>query len=514
MIPIASVLSPASLTAQLSEVTITNNKTCNVPSLDFSLENSADWRRPKKGRFGHSLSFYNTTPPQPQEGIVWFDQPSFVARKLQTLSTLSGEAIQIKTPCPGQNCTWALEFEAPWYNCTPKGEPDAADQMPGFLNYTFSDLAPVGNRVYFAGSDVPEYATPQPGYNNATLDRQGIFFNEPAIWFGYVYQTGRLANSSGVVLPPGSKGPAAWTNELLRYAMRCEMQKARYNVSFRFENNVQMAQVTTSNGRPAFQPPSRQRGFRPVDPGYKEFLAYHSLGVLVRGIVAGDVKKANSSDPPVTSTELSQTRLLDQSTSFTVPEFHRQFESFFEEIILSLLSEPFLEIGINATVDCKRTIFQNLYRYERQGLWIGYSISVAIALMSIIAGGISIYSNGISSDTNFSRILVTTRNRNLDKLIEQYEGVRMGGDPVPRALLDTKLRFGVLDEGGGESDDGQATAAHVAFGTVGETTTILHEHSFKRVSVHSEARKSWPGSPQPPGSGDSYPMYTRGTIPV
>ncbi|CAZ84010.1 unnamed protein product [Tuber melanosporum] len=508
LIPIASILSPAALTAQLTEV-VSPNTTCKVPVLNFTAENTANWREPKKGRFGHSLCFFNTTPPPPRDGPVWFDQPSFVARKLQVLATFSGKPVQIATPCSNHNCTWKASFQAPWYNCTSKKQVEVALEMPKYINYTYDDLAPVGNKIYFASSDAEEYARPQPGYSDAVLDKQGIFENEPAIWFGYVYQTKRLSNDSGVVLPPNSKPPAAWKHEIQRHVMRCELQKASYTVNFSFVNNVQSANVSISDGTTVFTPPAGSSTFKPQDPGYKEFIAYHSLGLLVRGVVHGYVNKTNSSDPPVTSTSLSQSRLLSQETSFTVKNFKDEFQNFFQEIVLTLLSEPFLEIGAYEEVPCRMTRFENIFFYEMQGLWVGYAISAAIALLSITAGGVSIYWNGITSDTLFSKILVTTRNRTLDKLVKQYEGVCLGGDPFPRELEQTQLRFGVIDER--ETDDDRTK--HAAFGTVEETIPILRGDSYKNLAAqgsHYQSSRSWTsGSPRAERYSESFQMDTR-----
>lgn len=478
------------------------------------MENTANWKKPKKGRFGHSLSFFNTTPPPPLEGPLWFDQPSFVAQKLQVLATFSGKPIQIATPCPNHNCTWKASFQAPWYNCTSKKQAEVALEIPKFINYTFDDLAPVGSKIYFASSDSAEYARPQPGYNDADLDKQGTFANEPAIWFGYVLQTNRFSNDSRVVLPPNSKPPKAWNYEMQRYVMRCELQKANYTINFSFENNVQKTNISTSDGKPVFTPPAGSSTFGPLDPGYKEFMAYHSLGLLVREVAHGYVNKTNSSDAPVTSTSLSKSRLLNQSTSFTVPDFKAEFQKYFEEIILTLLSEPYLEIGATENVTCRQTRFENIFFYEVQGLWIGYAISSAVALLSIITGCVSIYWNGITSDTLFSKILVTTRNRTLDKLVKQYEGVCLGGDPFPRELKETQLRFGVIDER--ETDDDRTK--HAAFGTVEETIPILRGDSYKRLAAHGshyQSSRSWTsGSPRAGTYNESFQMDTRYAGPV
>lgn len=509
LIPIASILSPAALTAQLTEVT-SPNKNCTVPTLNFTAENTADWLRPKGGRPGYSLSFINVT----KDGIVWFDKPSFNAERLQVLATYSGKPINSTTPCLKYNCTWEASFLAPWYNCSSKTQAEVALEIPKFINYTYDDLVPVGNKIYFSASDAEEYARPQPGYLDPVLDKQGIFENEPAIWFGYVEKTNRFANDSRVVLPPNSKPPTVYVYEMQRHVMRCELQRANYSISFSFVNNVQSANVSISGGTPAFTPPAGSLTYGPRDPGYKEFIAYHSLGLLVRQLAQGYVNLTNSNSTPITTTSLSKSRLLNKTDSFAVKNFHDEFQNFFQEIILTLLSEPYLEIGTTENVSCIRKRYENIFHYEMQGLWIGYAISSAVALLSIVTGFVSIYWNGITSDTLFSKILVTTRNRTLDKLVKQYEGVCLGGDPFPRELEQTQLRFGVIDER--ETDDDRTK--HAAFGTVEETIPILPGDSYKRLAAHGshyQSSRSWTsGSPRDERYNESFQMDTRYAGPV
>ena len=74
------------------------------------------------------------------------------------------------------------------------------------------------------------------------------------------------------------------------------------------------------------------------------------------------------------------------------------------------------------------------------------------------------------SDTTFSKIMVTTRNPSLDKLIMSYPGVALGGDPMPKELERTELRFGVIDVASGEIEP--LLVKHTAFGYEDETSLI------------------------------------------
>ena len=105
---------------------------------------------------------------------------------------------------------------------------------------------------------------------------------------------------------------------------------------------------------------------------------------------------------------------------------------------------------------------------------VGYAIAVATTLFSIIVGSLAIWQNGVASDTLFSRILVTTRNPTLDHL---SVGACLGGDPFPKELRETKLRFGVLIED--EPREGPlGRVEHCCFGTRGETVDIVRGNNY------------------------------------
>src|SRR5579862_663682 len=48
---------------------------------------------------------------------------------------------------------------------------------------------------------------------------------------------------------------------------------------------------------------------------------------------------------------------------------------------------------------------------------------------------------GVDADLSFSQVLVSTRNKSLDRVCT---GTNLGGDPITKELKDTQLRFGML----------------------------------------------------------------------
>ncbi|KAL7271987.1 hypothetical protein RUND412_005224 [Rhizina undulata] len=436
LIPLASVLSPGSLTADLKNVTLPISN-CTVPNLNFTLENTADWRHPRHGLNGYDLPFYNTTPPPPAAGIDWYDQPSKVASKLTTLTVLSQDSIGIKdSPCSGYNCTYAIGFWGPWYNCSEQPWVDSSSDAR--VNFSTSDMAPDGSDIFWgeAGDLGIQYAQPQPGYNSSVLTDQGWFHGEPSLWFAYV----ELTNNSIV------RSDNRWNVSLDQHLIQCVHQKAWYDVTLWFVNSQQIAQVKVSNGTTLLS--DYPDGIRPGDDGYKEFASYHALGTLVSGWVEGKITRANQSAVSITFSNISQTKLYNQSASFVVPNFRTMVQNFYEEIVISLLSEPNMEIATEVSVQCLKHHYVNIYQYHKAGLWVGYAICVTVAFISVLVGLCAIRQNGVSSDTTFSKILATTRNPAIDDEVSKVTGACLGADPTPKELEKLQLKFGIVGEAG------------------------------------------------------------------
>lgn len=202
-------------------------------------------------------------------------------------------------------------------------------------------------------------------------------------------------------------------------------------------------------------------------PGnYKLVAVYHALGALMRNFLRGEI--VNQNPRIVTKSDISETRLLDPKTSYPVPNLMEELQNFFEDMIITLLSEPHLVVADKTSVDCEKSRTENVYVYMREGLWIGYAIVVCVTFGFIIIGIWSIYQNGVASGTTFSRIMVTTRNPTLDRL---SVGACLGSHELPKELVTTKLRFGVLLEDGGAPTFGRVE--HCAFGAENETKEIV-----------------------------------------
>jgi hypothetical protein len=484
LIPIASVMAPASLTLEITthkEASICSS----VPNLDFTRESSFNFRLINPKDIRHDvLSYYNTTDIEgKKEGFFdYYDQPSKNARRLAISAAYLGrpqprEQAGLRFCGQGWNCTYSINFIGPGYKCE-----DITDTVPTNPPFKLSQLAPQGNFTYVAEVDQNDYKQSQidtvdgvprqPPPYPASL---GVFESEPILWIGY-------SNTTNVSYPDGSPYKEKWKTVHTPHMFKCVMYQTNYtfNMSYRPTQTAVLVQrdflhplINTTlkpnlGNSSNFVATPDSNFIRPQDPElYKLTAAYHSVGSLLRNFLRGSVEKTTNV-LVVTRSDISETRLMADRASHPLPDLMNQVQGLFEEMIISLLSEPTLVISSPQDRPCERTRSINTYRYYKRGLWIGYTAVIGVTFCFVLIGAWSIYQNGVASDVLFSRIMVTTRNPTLDHL---SVGACLGGDPFPKELTETKLRFGVLLEDN-PREGPLGTVEHCCFGTMGETKEI------------------------------------------
>ncbi|KAF8243701.1 hypothetical protein K440DRAFT_611828 [Wilcoxina mikolae CBS 423.85] len=482
LIPLASVLAPGALTAQMREVDYPAPGECVVASLNFSKETATDWRA-RKNHLGYHLAFWNTTPPPPQKAEVdWYDQPSYNTKRLTTLSYMGKRILaEEKSPCGGFNCSYTTEFFAPWYNCTPTPFSNTPFDISSFIPN--SPPLPIGTNYLYRAMLHPNetlYTRPYSAdFNSSTYTNQGTFYSIPPVY---------LAVSDNTTLP--STTSPRWRTVLTPTAYTCHHQKALYHVTSSWSNSVvtRTSRILSSSSLPV---PVSPRDLIP----YREFAAYYSLYSIMRDLMLGDMTLDNDTMTPVTHTLLSTTRLFTSVTALPVKEFAKRFEEFYQDMVLGFMSDPDFVVATNTTVPCSLKRWENRYRYEPRGLWVGYSIVIFIAAAAMVVGAGSLFENGYCSDTTFSKVLVTTRNPTLDKIVLQYPGASLGGEPMPKELMDLKLQFGVIKgerwgEGGGE------VVRYTAFGVEGEVEELKkgEVEGVEGLGIELQGRTGWQGA--------------------
>ena len=486
LIPIASVLSPAALTSEIS--TVVSSSTCPaVANLNFTRESFFNFRNENElDARGNSLNYYNTTDPDGKtEGFFdYYDQPSKNARRLAFSSAY------LKKPQPrenarlsfcgeGWNCTYSINFLGPGYECKDISDTDALEAP-----FQIGQLAPKGNFTYFAEVDRDDYKRPQIDTLDGTPIQDppypaslGVFESEPTVWIGY-------ANKTSELYPDDSLYAKKWKYVHVPKMFKCTMHHTNYTFEMRY-NSSQSASLkqrdflrpvvdTTLKSSPGnssdwVATPSSSFVRPKDDPEtYKLTAAYHSMGALLRTFLRGNIEKT-SDVFIITRSDISETRLFNGRTSYPQSDLIESIQHLFEDMLITLLSEPTLVLAETEEIPCEKTRTIVVYRYYRQSLWIGYAVVIAITFAFMIVGAWSIHQNGVASDVLFSRIMVTTRNPTLDHL---SVGACLGGDPFPKELTETKLRFGVLLEDN-PREGPLGKVEHCCFGTMGETKEIV-----------------------------------------
>ncbi|OAL04064.1 hypothetical protein IQ06DRAFT_244499 [Phaeosphaeriaceae sp. SRC1lsM3a] len=497
LIPIAAVMSPASLTSELTAFE-SPSRCPNVANLDFARESDFNFRRlPDVEVRRQSLSYYNTTDLAGTKAgfFDYYDQPSKNSRRLAI------SAAYLRRPQPrvqaaltfcgeGWNCTYSINFVGPGYKCA-----DITTSPPANAPFKLNQIAPQGNFTYVADVDRDDYKSPQIDTTDGVPTQPppypaslGVFESEPVLWIGH-------AIKSNNTYPEDSPYFKKWKVVHEPKMFSCVMHHTNYTFQMTY-NLTQTATLTQRDFlRPVIDTTLKQNlgnnsdwvaapasnFVRPGDDpkNYKMVAAYHAMGALLRSFLRGSMAKTTDV-LVVTKSDISETRLVDPKTSDPNTNLMNDVQGLFEEMLISLLSEPTLVVASTQDVPCMKTRTINVFRYYKRGLWIGYIIVIGITFIFILIGAWSIYQNGVASDVLFSRIMVTTRNPTLDHL---SVGACLGGDPFPKELTETKLRFGVLLEDN-PREGPLGTVEHCCFGTVGETKEIVKGGTYAGLAKY------------------------------
>lgn len=166
-------------TLLVQPTTMKYNAQCpNVRSLNFTFEETYDWRNPVTidGLFETPVSIWNTTK-QENESLSdpdWFDYytgPNPVFQATATLAAFLKEVVprknsSVDTCGSGWNCTFSIDFTGPGYSCTEVASgvgstPGRLIQSSGEIAAPFTTefLLPQGNYSYYAYTSGGEYST-------------------------------------------------------------------------------------------------------------------------------------------------------------------------------------------------------------------------------------------------------------------------------------------------------------------------------------------------------------------
>jgi len=441
-----------------------------------------DWRDPvpKSYATAYSLQFWNTTDPNLTDTTItpgefdYYDQPSDLAKLFASLGAyqrkpIAGSNAAMQICSVGWNCTYAISFIGPGYKCTDHSPSDLSNLNAPF---DFSFILPQGNASYLSSNLIGEYVRPQVNasaggvpYSKPYPAHLGAFRVEPLIWTGYAVANNQSQNYSA-------------------HIFSCEHWVTNYTVNMTFANDQQIANVTerdflhpiidttylpdlnASDGtydNTVATPTSNYVYPTPSDavPNYRLVASYHTMGLILRNWLQGNIQ-VDRGGLAFTHTQASQTKLVNASSNFfPVPDLMNQTQSFYEDILLSLLAyEPFLVVVNATTTDpaagplqnadgsgypCTKSRLVNTYVYHVRDLWLSYSAIILITALCVFIGAQSVFENeNRVHDTRFSTIIASTRGSALEELGWRKWSIR---GHVPREeVADVRLGYGVVSD--------------------------------------------------------------------
>jgi hypothetical protein len=519
LIPLATIIfSPGALT--FGDFLESTSTTRGVPHINFTQETIKDWRHPipyvpdnndplTKGGNKRSVMYYNTTDksydPTSVNWFDYYDQPSAELRRVALLfgynmMSHSTHRLNARLAVCGNdeggpyNCTFTQSFVAPAYKCDliANGTDDNDRLTELGAPFNTSALVPEGRNIYLAEVGKGDYKHPQmdnfqrgPGglpVGEAPADL-GVFKAEPVLWIG-------MSHNTTEPLPSDSPFRTNWTHSFQPQVFRCAMNEARYKVNWNFTGPYFMEMPTieeylgpvldtnfTKNEDGTLNydadPVPAENFIRPLpDVGlYKKVAAYHAMGDVLRDFLKGHIELEPPLPGPsyaVVASDVTKTRLVDVN-SLPKKEFGMVLQTFFADLVLSLYSTPEMLVVENQDTPMNRTQWRSSFVYVPKRLWMCYAPVIAVTLIILLFGMLTIWEDGTTFSTGFSRILVTTRNTTLDDI---SRGACLGNDPFPMELMHTRLKFGVLSEGSENEFMGEQGFQHCAFGVASEVAPI------------------------------------------
>ncbi len=82
---------------------------------------------------------------------------------------------------------------------------------------------------------------------------------------------------------------------------------------------------------------------------------------------------------------------------------------------------------------------QNIYTYQPFDLLLAYGLGILAAALCVLIGTLAMIANGVSYSSDFSTVMRTTRNSELNSLVsgDEMDGI----DPLPDHIADAEIGY-------------------------------------------------------------------------
>ncbi|KAK7413496.1 hypothetical protein QQX98_007644 [Neonectria punicea] len=478
----------------------------NVTTLNFTHEETNDFRLPKvteaEGLYKLSVSSWNTTTNEsfvnesdPNQFDYWTSSSAqfkeIIMRSQYLQQAVFRKNTSIDVCGNGWNCSYTIQFTGPGYKCKElaSGVGDKVRKLgDASAPFNTSLMLPEGNQMYLAVADRGDYGVEQigntqiggrPKQKPPYPKNMGAFRTEPLVWIGYV--STKLAPRD---MPRNKDSDNFSADDFVPKIIGCEHYEMDYKVEMNYTNGLQSQRVHRSNPRKIIdtrflegvpQKDQRLKDNTTATPSsnyifpkdvrkYRKTATYYSIGKQLRDLINGTIVLENK----VANTRAVESRLINRKNYLPVKNFTVELEKFYEEMVLSLLSDPqFLAVSMarNASklalmdgsdehtmYPCVRERTTNCYFYHIEDLWIVYALAILMAIAGVVLGIGAMGHEYVMKDTRFSSIVAATRGQSLNR-------VHWEADPDIKKL---KVGFGLVPDVAGESKYGFGLEGDVA----------------------------------------------------
>ncbi|KAI1137382.1 hypothetical protein F5Y05DRAFT_389183 [Hypoxylon sp. FL0543] len=436
ILPLASVVTPATLTVK--SLMTQDQIPTKVPYYNFS--NADGW--PIIAGYG----YYFGVGPE--------------ISRLFTTTYTSNSYIPQSPPFP--NATYDLNFWAPSYKCSNLSEIIQTQNSPtwSYSSYNYTSLESA-----FYG----EIGPPQPA--RYATDH-------------YVFKAAAPGTLNNMILVGANGSNPLWDKSQYSVRFVCQLYNTSYGITLRFDNGIQSIKENSikyeqaqewdsdrgsnsgllNNGSCAADPKANNAT---VCPTY--YLTHYMFGKFLAGKISVNAVGGIAFNDGEGAAPLFQSGLMDcpeiwNSSDFQdATEFTSTFqthgrchggtlasaiESLSKNFTYSLMTYRNWQNVATTLAPVMVSSPRNVFSYDRQTLLVSYLASILVTLGCIVVGCMALLSNGYTGSTNFSSVLLTTRNPDLDRLAENNT---LGQKPLPDYISETKLRFGVIGTRGSET---------------------------------------------------------------
>ncbi|KAF4457221.1 hypothetical protein F53441_785 [Fusarium austroafricanum] len=452
--------------ATLSVVRHQNTTCYSVRTLNFSKEALEKWNQSQRARGnetlnGSRLSWYNDTLPD-DEGPDVFDfwiSPSAYLDEIASTVLIGGQAIQRNEVAdeicgPEWDCSTTIHFTGPGYRCEQlaKGANSPIKRFNGQVSpLNLSELIPNGWLTYQSIIDEGDYAERQiehERYFNRKKQKLpfpknlGAFRTEPIMWLGYVTVDDVLANHAN------NSDEKGWYEDFTPVISACEHWEVNYTVTLTYTRGFQSYNVTNRDyirriinttyvddsaddgtlDKTVAEP--QENYVFPRDwKNYQRVAAYHSLGFKLRSLLHGRLSLPDGS----VGSDITQSKLVGRHELLPVPDFVNETRRLYENLLISLLSDPQLlavtwaahpdqSSGTRAWKNgteypCTRRSTASYFFYQRNVLVTVYALSFVIVGVAVAYGMKALRHDGVEElrEITFSSIASATKDVRLNR---------------------------------------------------------------------------------------------------